>query len=101
MDVLSSRSKAYPREMGVFCWRGFVLSAILASQLLRGQNEPIFTSGIKVVNTLATVQNKTGKLINDLAKDDFTLLEDGRPQTIRYFAQQSDLPLTLGLMVDT
>ncbi len=34
-------------------------------------------------------------------KDDFSLLEDGRPQTIRYFARESDLPLTIGLMVDT
>ncbi len=63
--------------------------------------EPIFTSGVKIVNTLATVQTKGGKLINDLTKDDFAILEDGRPQTIRYFSQQSDLPLTLGLMVDT
>jgi len=73
--------------------------------LLRAQNETqtdaIFTSGVKVVNTLATVQNKSGKLINDLTKDDFTLLEDSRQQKITYFAQQSDLPLALGLMIDT
>ncbi len=54
-----------------------------------------------MVNTLVTVQNRSGELIHDLKQDDFKLLEDGRPQTIRYFSQQSDLPLTLGLMVDT
>lgn len=63
--------------------------------------DAVFSTGVKIVNTLATVQNKSGKLINDLPKDEFTLLEDGRPQTIRYFSQQSELPLTLGLMVDT
>jgi VWFA-related protein len=63
--------------------------------------DPIFTSGVKIVNTLATVRNKTGKFVNDLTRDDFTILEDGHPQDIKYFSQQSDLPLTLGLMVDT
>ncbi len=86
--------------------RQFLLSAFSAS-LLRAQStsdtqtDAIFTTGVKIVNTLATVRNKNGKLINDLTKDDFMLLENGRPQTIRYFSQQSDLPLTLGLMVDT
>ena len=69
---------------------------------LRGQGtEATFSSNVKVVNTLFTVQNRSGELIKDLKQDDFNLLEDGRPQTIRYFSQQSDLPLTLGLMVDT
>ena len=33
--------------------------------------------------------------------DPFTLSENGRPQVIRYFSRESELPLTLGLMVDT
>ncbi len=49
----------------------------------------------------ATVRNKKGELIRDLDKNDFSLLENRRPQTIRYFSRESDLPLTLGLMVDT
>lgn len=74
---------------------------IATATCLFAQDDAIFTSSVKVVNTLATVQNKSGKLINDLTKDDFTLLEDGRTQAIRYFSQQTDLPLTIGLMVDT
>ncbi|MGI8992424.1 MAG: VWA domain-containing protein [Bryobacteraceae bacterium] len=69
--------------------------------LLRGQDEPTFSAGVKVVNVLATVRSKDGELIRDLAKEDFAVSEDGRPQTIRYFARESDLPLTVGLMVDT
>ena len=56
---------------------------------------------VKVVNVFATARDKHGKIINDLNKDDFTLTEDGRPQSIHYFARETDLPLTLGLLVDT
>lgn len=62
---------------------------------------PTFSSDVKVVNVLATVRDKSGKVINDLGQTDFVLEEDGHPQTIRYFSRESDLPLTLGLLVDT
>lgn len=65
------------------------------------QPPPKFSSNVKVVNVFATVRDKDGHIVRNLTKDDFLLEEDGRPQTIRYFAQQSDLPLTLGLLVDT
>jgi VWFA-related protein len=68
---------------------------------LLGQEEPTFSTSVKVVNVLATVRDKKGEIIRDLGKDDFSLAENGRPQVIRYFAKQSDLPLTIGLMVDT
>ena len=50
---------------------------------------------------LATVRNKQGQIVQNLNKDDFTLEEDGRAQTIGYFSRESDLPLTLGLLIDT
>ena len=56
---------------------------------------------VNVVNVLATVRDKHGKIVNNLTKDDFTLTEDGRPQSIHYFSRDTDLPLTLGLLVDT
>jgi len=70
-------------------------------RLARSQDQPTFTTEVKVVNVLATVRNKTGTLVGDLEKDDFSLSDDGRPQTIRYFQHESNLPLILGLMVDT
>jgi len=76
-------------------------SVILAARQARAQDEPSFSSDVQVVNLLATVRNKKSEIIRDLEKDDFSLLEDGRPQAIRYFSRESDLPLTLGLMVDT
>jgi VWFA-related protein len=66
------------------------------------QNDPsTFSANVNVVNVLATVRDKDGKIISDLTRNDFTLLEDGRPQAIRYFTRQSDLPMTVGLLVDT
>ena len=56
---------------------------------------------VNVVNVLATVRNKQGQIVNNLTKDDFKLEDEGKPQTIRYFAKVTDLPLTLGLLVDT
>ena len=71
-----------------------------ALPLLRGQDTQ-FSTSVAVVNVLVTVRDKNGKIIHDLVQDDFTLQEDGRSQSIRYFAQQSDVPLTLGLLIDT
>ena len=65
------------------------------------QDKPTFSTGVKVVNLFANVRNKNGAIVKDLTKDDFLLDEDGRAQEIRYFSQESDLPLTLGLLVDT
>jgi VWFA-related protein len=87
--------------------RRFLQAAAATPLILSAQSQtdspsdPIFTSAVKIVNTLVSVREKSGKLITNLTKDDFTILEDAHPQTIKYFSQQSDLPLTLGLMVDT
>jgi VWFA-related protein len=76
--------------------------ALAAAPLLGGQSDdPTFSTDVKVVNVLATVRAKNGEIIRNLSKDDFSLLENGRPQTIRYFSQESGLALTIGLMVDT
>jgi VWFA-related protein len=71
-------------------------------QLKRPQEgQPTIAVEVKTVSVLATVRDKHGKIISNLTKDDFQLDEDGRPQTINYFAHESDLPLRLGLLVDT
>ena len=67
----------------------------------RAAPQPTIAVEVKTVSVLATVRDKHGKTISNLTKDDFLLQEDGRPQAINYFARESDLPLRLGLMVDT
>jgi VWFA-related protein len=60
-----------------------------------------FSADVNVVTLLAAVRDRDGRVVKDLSREDFTLLEDGKPQTIRYFSRESDLPLTIGLLVDT
>jgi len=62
---------------------------------------PTFRKNVTVVNVQFTVKDKHGALIPNLTKDHFDLLEEGKPQTIKYFSAQSDLPITLGLLVDS
>src|ERR1035441_5134603 len=63
--------------------------------------EAKFSTGVDLVTLLATVRDARGLLAKNLSRDDFVLQEDGVPQTIRYFSRESDLPLTIGLLVDT
>jgi VWFA-related protein len=62
---------------------------------------PTFKVDVQVVNVFATVRERKGRIVNDLSKDEFILEEDGKPQQIQYFSRQTDLPLILGLLVDT
>ena len=89
---------------------GFVLAVILlllpnqrlgSQQPAGSQQPPAIAVDVKVVNVLACVREKHGAIVRGLTKSDFTLEEDGRPQEIRYFSHETDLPLTLGLLVDT
>jgi len=74
---------------------------MLPESSLRGRQQSTISVDAKLINVLATVRDRRGKIISDLGKDDFTLDEDGRPQTIGYFSRETDLPLSLGLLVDT
>ena len=109
--------------MSLNWWRVIGAASLIAlmlgvmSSLIAGQTTPATTPPaqmppaqdsavllgptVKVVTLPVIVRDKHGKIVHDLTKDDFTLQEDGRPQTIKYFAQETNLPLTLGLLVDT
>jgi len=89
----------------VFC----VLVGSLAAQETVRTSRPattqVPTDKIKVrvdlVNVLMTVTDKKNRLEIDLAKDDFRVFEDDKPQTIRYFSRETNLPLRIGVLVDT
>jgi Ca-activated chloride channel family protein len=69
--------------------------------------EPVFSSGLDVINLTISVRDAKGSLVGDLTADDFVISEDGRPQKIQLFAQAVDpreraaLALDLGLLLDT
>ncbi len=70
-------------------------------------DEPVFRSGLEMVNLTLSVRDAQGTLVNDLSADDFRVTEDGRPQAVRLFAravepgEREALVLDLGLLIDT
>jgi len=76
-------------------------SILLASAASLWAQDSTFSTDVNVVTLLATVRDSDGHIPRDLTRDDFVLLDNGVPQTIRYFSHESDLPLTIGLLIDT
>ncbi|MCI0349490.1 MAG: VWA domain-containing protein, partial [Acidobacteriales bacterium] len=67
------------------------------------QNEEPFETlqvNVNVVNVFCNVKDKRGALIPDLKKEDFELYEDDQKQTIKYYSAETNLPLTLGILID-
>jgi Ca-activated chloride channel family protein len=56
---------------------------------------------VNLVDVLFTVLNRRNKLVPDLEKGDFKIFDDKSPQEIRYFSKQTDLPLRIGMLLDT
>jgi VWFA-related protein len=77
-----------------------LLPAVSFAQQQEG-NLPTFKSNVNVVNLFFNVRDKKNALIPSLTKDDFQVLEDGKPQTIKYFSAESNQPLTLGILIDS
>ena len=94
------RRKAGPR--GLSPWLSLLsIFLLLPAPELGSQQQPKISVEVKVVTVLATVRDKHGEIVSKLGKDDFTLEEDGHAQPITYFTRDTDLALTLGLLVDT
>ena len=67
----------------------------------RDQSVSTLKVNVNVVQLFFNVKDKKGGLIPSLTKDDFQVLEDSKPQTIKYFTAESNLPLTLGILIDS
>jgi VWFA-related protein len=96
----------FGRQHSAQCLSLALASLLLFSSPMHGQDtpgQPVTTMSVdvKVVTLPVTVRDKHGQIVRNLTKDDFVLQEDGRPQAIKYFTQDTNLPLTLGLLVDT
>jgi VWFA-related protein len=100
MDSISHRAAARRWRKSLVAFAAALLY-FGGSPLRSQQQAPPISVDVKMVSMLASVRDKHGQLISNLTKDDFTVEQDGHPQTITYFAKESDLPLTLGLLVDT
>jgi VWFA-related protein len=65
------------------------------------QQQPTFVREVNLVDVLATVLDRRNKLVPDLDKSDFKISDDNALQEIRFFSKQSDLPLRIGMLLDT
>jgi Ca-activated chloride channel family protein len=65
------------------------------------KDEPTFRVNVRLVNVFTTVTDSRGAPVADLTRDDFRLLEDGVPQTIKVFEKESAIPLSIALAIDT
>ena len=71
------------------------------SQEAPQQSGQTFKREVNLVDVLFTVLNRRNKLVPDLEQGDFKVFDEGKPQEIRYFSKQSDLPLRIGMLLDT
>ena len=74
--------------------------ALIAAPFAAYAQEVTFTTGVRVVNVLASVRDKKGAIIADLTKDDFEVYDDGRAQPITVFANDIQ-PISIVVMLDT
>jgi len=72
----------------------------LAVLLLAQDDSATLKVEVNLVNILFTVRDKKGGLVGSLNKGDFKVFEDGKEQEVKYFNRETDLPLTIGLLID-
>src|SRR5436190_496266 len=99
-SFMLKQSCAGPRHPYCTGMRTFIALALCGVGLAQAQDAPTIKVDVDIVNVLASVRDKRGALIPNLEKQDFTILEDGKPQEIKYFTRETDLPLTIGLLID-
>jgi VWFA-related protein len=62
---------------------------------------PVIKSEVTLVNLFATVRDKSHRVVTDLKQDDFKVSEDGHEEKVAFFSKEMQLPITLGLLLDT
>jgi VWFA-related protein len=93
------------RPIAVILLSALALASVPAAFLFAQDNPPAqddttLKVEVNLVNILFTVRDKRSGLVGNLEKDDFKIYEDGKEQQIKYFNRETDLPLTIGLLID-
>ncbi len=77
-----------------------VLLTCMPSRMLQAQGVPVIQVETHLIDTTLSVRSADGRIVTGLSQDDFTVIEDGVPQKIRFFAHDNQLPLSIGLLID-
>ena len=75
-------------------------TASLSQSLSAADSATTITKTVNEVNVVFTVTDKHGRYVKDLARADFSVLDDSKPAQPRSFHNETDLPLQVGLLVD-
>jgi VWFA-related protein len=76
-------------------------SIIPQSQDKSAQGQEPLKTQVSVVNVFATLRDKHHTIISDLTQNDFKILEDGQEQKVAFFSKELEIPITLGILMDT
>jgi VWFA-related protein len=77
-----------------------VFLATLPASPPAAAQDPVIRVDVELVNVYFTVRNKANGLVANLSQDQFEVFENGKKQEIKFFAQETDQPLTIGLLID-
>lgn len=74
---------------------------VLPQQAQAPAQAPTIKAEVNLVNIFATVRDKNKRIVTDLKQDNFKVFEDNHEETISFFSKEMNLPITLGLLLDT
>ena len=95
-------SSAAAERPGIGQWALALLPALAALlSLPLAAQETTLRVDVKLVSIFVNVTDRNGAIVGGLAREDFAVTEDGRPQQVAVFERQSELPLNLTLAIDT
>jgi VWFA-related protein len=100
MDASKLRMKSIAICLGIATFTGALLFGVTQFASPSPQ-QPDLRADVNVVSIYFAVRDKREKLVTNLSKEDFKVLEDGRPQEISFFAHHTDLPMNVGVLLDT
>lgn len=87
-------------SVAVICW-ATVFLVFSPAPAQQSAQEPTLRSDVNLVSVYFTVRDSHEHLLNDLDQQQFQVREDGRLQTIKFFSHHSDVPLNVGVLLDT
>src|SRR5262245_1904213 len=79
---------------------GLTMASAMLLTLVSAAQQPTFKSGARIVPSYVTVTDKTNRLVTDLTRDDFEILDNGRPQELTIFDNDAR-PISVVVMLDT
>jgi Ca-activated chloride channel family protein len=95
--------RAARSTFGIFAVIFLGFAVVSGSSRTTSGEQPVFRAGVDLTTFAATITDRKGNIVTDLTRDDFEVIEDGKAQTIDYFAQgdgAASPDMHLGLMVD-